>query len=146
MSCPNPLCDGAEAEGGSLEVIGDKAIQEMMCPCGASWEEVYSFSNYARIDLSECTGIKERFDVGIPAILNVIQKADIHFDTALPRYFWSDVTTSIDYEAALKFVWAYPVGHTAGLATPLTYEGYSWCIKGDSPFLCPLTLKVITPS
>ncbi|VGO12401.1 hypothetical protein PDESU_00953 [Pontiella desulfatans] len=54
-----PVCGSPHIEGGIVEICGMEAVQEMICTeCGASWEEVYTFTR--RDNINEGTPDKRK--------------------------------------------------------------------------------------
>ena len=45
--CPDPECKSDVLEGGSVQIEGNKAIQEVSCvTCNLVWEDTYTLSSY----------------------------------------------------------------------------------------------------
>jgi len=46
-----PICGSEQIDGGFINIEGVEAVQEMTCTeCGASWDEVYTFSRRYNIE------------------------------------------------------------------------------------------------
>ena len=50
-----PVCQSTHFDGGSVEIDGATASQEIWCKtCGASWNDTYTLTGYTGLDTSEC--------------------------------------------------------------------------------------------
>ena len=50
-----PVCQCTHFDGGSVEIDGATASQEIWCMnCGASWTDTYTLTGYTDLDTSEC--------------------------------------------------------------------------------------------
>ena len=50
-----PVCQNTHFDGGSVEIDGATASQEIWCKtCGASWNDTYTLTGYTGLDTSEC--------------------------------------------------------------------------------------------
>ena len=50
-----PVCQSTRLDGGSVEIDGTAASQEIWCMnCGASWTDIYTLTGYTDLDTSAC--------------------------------------------------------------------------------------------
>ena len=50
-----PVCQSTHFDGGSVEIDGATASQEIWCmACGARWNDTYTLTGYTNLDTSEC--------------------------------------------------------------------------------------------
>lgn len=50
-----PVCQSTRLDGGSVEIDGATASQEIRCKaCGASWNDTYTLTGYTGLETSAC--------------------------------------------------------------------------------------------